>query len=82
MRRPRALNKPRKENAMSSSSGNTGGIGLAGAFGLLFIGLKLGGVIAWSWLWVLSPFWIPLAISAVILLVAGVIAIVGALARG
>ncbi len=66
----------------SSSSGNAGGIGLAGALGLLFIGLKLGGVIAWSWLWVLSPFWIPLAISAVILLVAGVIAIVGALARG
>lgn len=26
--------------------------------GVLFIGLKLGGVIAWSWLWVLSPFWI------------------------
>lgn len=25
---------------------------------LLFIGLKLGGVIAWSWIWVLSPLWI------------------------
>lgn len=27
--------------------------------GLIFIVLKLLGVITWSWLWVLSPFWIP-----------------------
>lgn len=26
---------------------------------LLFIGFKLCDVIAWSWIWVLSPFWIP-----------------------
>ncbi len=25
---------------------------------VLFIGLKLAGYIAWSWLWVLSPIWI------------------------
>lgn len=30
---------------------------------ILFIGLKLGGVITWSWLWVLSPLWIPAAIA-------------------
>lgn len=30
---------------------------------LLFIGLKLGGVIDWSWLWVLAPFWIPLSLA-------------------
>lgn len=30
----------------------------AALLGLMFIGLKLGSVIAWSWLWVLSPFWI------------------------
>ena len=29
---------------------------------LLFICLKLIGVIDWSWWWVLSPFWIPLAL--------------------
>lgn len=27
---------------------------------LLFIGLKLAGVISWSWVWVLSPTWVPL----------------------
>lgn len=31
--------------------------------GVLFIGLKLTGFIAWSWLWVLSPFWIPLVLA-------------------
>jgi Flp pilus assembly protein TadB len=31
---------------------------------LLFIGLKLTGQIAWSWVWVLAPFWIPLSVAA------------------
>lgn len=51
------------------------GIGFTGLLAVLFIGLKLTGVIAWSWWWVLSPLWIPLAIVAVILLVMGVIAL-------
>ena len=29
---------------------------------VLFVGLKLTGFIAWSWWWVLSPLWIPLAV--------------------
>jgi hypothetical protein len=37
---------------------NSGGIGFAGLLTILFIGLKLGGVIAWSWWWILSPLWI------------------------
>ena len=36
---------------------------------LLFIGLKLGNVIAWSWLWVLAPLWIPAVIILFILLI-------------
>lgn len=39
---------------------------------LLFIGLKLSGVISWSWWWVLSPFWIPLAIVFVVFFVLGI----------
>lgn len=58
---------------MSQSSSSSGGIGLGALLGVLFIGLKLGKVIDWSWLWVLSPFWIPLALvvaaGAVLLLV-------------
>ena len=35
---------------------------------LLFIGLKLTGYIAWSWWWVLSPYWISLTAAFVIVL--------------
>ena len=34
---------------------------------LLFIALKLTGVINWGWLWVLSPIWISLIISIAII---------------
>ena len=42
---------------------SSGGIGIAGLLGVAFVVLKLTGVIAWSWWWVLAPFWIPLAIG-------------------
>ena len=42
---------------------SSGGIGIAGLLGVAFVILKLTGVIAWSWWWVLAPFWIPLAIG-------------------
>lgn len=32
------------------------------ALALAFIILKLTGVIAWSWWWILAPLWIPFAI--------------------
>lgn len=35
---------------MKNSESKSGGIGFLGALALLFIGLKLGGVINWSWL--------------------------------
>ncbi|MCV0439847.1 MAG: hypothetical protein K5880_14605 [Hydrogenophaga sp.] len=60
-----------------------GGIGFGGLLAVLFIGLKLGGIIDWSWLWVLSPLWIPLAIVLgiflVIAVIAGIVACVGAI---
>ena len=36
---------------------------------VLFIGLKLTNYITWSWLWVLSPLWIPTIVFIFILLV-------------
>ena len=44
----------------------TVGIGFCDALTLLFIALKLCGVIDWSWLWVLSPIWITFSLLAVI----------------
>lgn len=43
----------------------TGGIGFCGLLAIVFITLKLAGigaVAAWSWWWVLSPLWLPLAV--------------------
>lgn len=33
---------------------------------VLFIGLKLCGVIDWSWIWVLSPYWIAIVVASAI----------------
>lgn len=46
---------------------------------LLFVGLKLGNVIQWSWIWVLSPLWIYY--SLVILLVVAMV-LLGASLKG
>ena len=35
------------------------GIGLGGALFLVFLVLKLLGIIDWSWWWVTAPIWIP-----------------------
>lgn len=42
---------------------------------LLFLGLKLGNVIDWSWWWVFSPIWIPLLAGLIIVVVALIIAV-------
>ena len=36
---------------------------------VVFIVLKLTGVITWSWWWVLSPLWIPLAIALIVTII-------------
>jgi len=33
---------------------------------ITFLVLKLTGVVAWSWIWVTAPFWIPCAIGFVL----------------
>lgn len=48
----------------------TGGIGFCGALCIAFIVLKLCKVIDWSWWWVLSPVWIPIAAILAILVIA------------
>lgn len=41
-------------------------IGFPALLLLSFIILKLCNVITWSWWWVLSPVWLPIAISVVV----------------
>ena len=57
-----------KLNNNGSGSVN-GGISIMGLLGLIFIVLKLVGVITWSWVWVLAPFWIPTVIFLVVLFI-------------
>lgn len=56
---------------MADNSSSSGGIGFVGLLTIAFIVLKLCGVIAWSWWWVLAPIWI----SAGLILVTTVIAV-------
>jgi hypothetical protein len=44
------------------------GIGVASLLGIAFIVLRLCHVIAWPWLWVLAPFWIPFVLAVVVFL--------------
>ena len=48
---------------------NSKGNSFCGLLAILFIALKLTGFINWSWLWVLSPIWIPAVVGLVILII-------------
>lgn len=45
------------------------GISTTGVLTLIFIVLKLIGIIKWSWLWVLCPIWITFIIYLIIILI-------------
>lgn len=49
-----------------TTSTASGGIGLPAALFLVFLVLKLTGVITWSWVWVTAPLWISFAIGLLI----------------
>lgn len=55
---------------MSTQTGASSGIGFGGLLAIVFITLKLTGVIAWSWWWVLAPLWAPIALVLLILAIA------------
>lgn len=54
---------------MSKTVVEFGGAGIAGLLGVAFVVLKLTGVISWSWLWVLLPFWGGAAVVLVIVMI-------------
>ena len=43
-----------------------GGTSLAPILAIVFTVLKLTDVIGWSWWWVLSPLWLPLAFAGIL----------------
>lgn len=50
-----------------------GGLGLGSILSIVFTVLKLCGVIAWKWAWVLAPLWISASLWIVILVGIGVL---------
>lgn len=62
-------------------NGSSSGISVTGVLTIVFVILKVLGVIAWSWWWVLSPLWIGFGIAALVfLLIMAVSAVVGIVA--
>lgn len=55
----------------------TNGIGFGTLLFLVFLVLKLTGVIAWSWLWVTAPLWIPFLAIVLLLAVSGLLVVFG-----
>lgn len=53
---------------MSDKKSNNS-ISFCGLLAIVFIVLKLTKVISWSWIWVLSPLWVPLVLDLVIFIV-------------
>jgi len=66
----------------ASAGAASSGIGFGGLLTILFIGLKLTGYITWSWIWVLSPLWIPLAFVIGLIAVIGLICLLISLVAG
>lgn len=49
------------------NNNSNGGIGFVGLLTIVFIVLKLIGIIKWSWLWVLSPIWISVLFAILVI---------------
>ena len=55
----------------SDGESRSGGASFLDLLTILFIGLKLTKFISWSWLWVLSPIWLPFAVVAALTAIIG-----------
>lgn len=53
---------------MSDSKNYGCSVGFSGMLTIVFVILKLCDVISWSWWWVLSPLWIDLGLSLIVII--------------
>jgi hypothetical protein len=57
---------------MADNKNTSSGLGFGTVLFLIFLTLKLGGwgvVATWSWWWIFSPLWIPLALIAFFIII-------------
>ena len=59
----------------NKNSNSSGGVGFFGLMFLIFMTLKLTGVITWSWWWVTIPLWGGFALIGIIVLFALILTI-------
>lgn len=57
----------------NNNNASSGGLGLGSVLTVIFVVLKLCGLIDWSWWWVLSPIWISIGLAAVVGAIVGII---------
>ena len=50
------------------------GLNFAEVLGVVFIALRLCGVIDWPWVWVLAPIWVPIGLWLLAVLIAIIVA--------
>lgn len=56
------------ENKGCSGCGLSVNVGFTGLLTIVFIALKLIGIINWSWIWVLCPLWIDIVLTVLLLI--------------
>ena len=61
---------------MSKSTSSSSGIGVFGLMGVVFVTLKLCGVITWSWWWVTAPFWGGLVLVLSLIVLIGIVGVI------
>lgn len=61
---------------MENKTVSKSGIGFCGLLTIAFIVLKLCGVIAWSWVWVLAPLWISWGLTLILIVIAVIIKVI------
>lgn len=66
---------------MSNNKSSSSGLGIFSVVGIVFIVLKCVGVIDWSWWWVLSPFWIGILFSLIVIAIVFLVFLVSELGK-
>lgn len=61
-----------------NSESTSGGLGLCSVLFIVFLILKLIGVIHWSWWWVFAPYWIPIGIFVAVAVIAILVGLIAA----
>lgn len=69
------------QNNDSYNNAGSNGIGFFGLLGIAFIVMKCLNQITWSWVWVLAPLWMPIAVVFLIYFIAFIYSVLKVMSR-